>query len=552
MALHERAFSTTLPQALAQRATLDPERVFLLSGAGRTTFGEADSQAESMAAALHGLGVEPGDRIALLLPPCPEFAVAMFAAAKLGAVIVPLNPRLPAPELQYLLRHSEAVAAVTIETFEDVDYLQLFERLFPQLPELQYLVTVGEEDLWYDDRIFQYEDLMSAGQGRDYPAAAPTSDDPAADPADEVVALVYTSGTTGKPKGVLLSHGNLVRIAASAVHGLGIGPDDRVVGLSALFHVFGLGQGVLGSVLAGSTLVLDTSTDGPATLDLVEKHRATVQYGTPTLYETQLLEQASRPRDLSSLRLALVSGAPVQTGLPERIEEATGATVVIGYSVTETGALVSITPPGAARAVRHSTVGVPLDGVEVRIVPEASVPDVTHPDEGSGEGELPSESVGEIGVRGVGVMRGYYRQPRLTSRSLDSDGFFLTGDLGMLDEQGFLHLVGRHREVIIRAGHNVHPREVENRLGMHPAVLDVAVVGLPDAILGETICACVVPIEGAIVTEDELREWCRATLADHRVPDVVRLFDAFPMTGTGKVRRVEVARLLRESVRADT
>ncbi len=547
MALHQRASSTTLNQALAQRATVDPERAFLLSGAGRTTFGEVDSRAESMAAALHGLGVEAGDRIALLLPPCPEFAVSMFAAAKLGAVIVPLNPRLPAPELQYLLRHSEAVAAVTIESFEDVDYLQLFEALFPQLPELQYLVTVGEEDLWYDDRIFQYEDLMSAGQGRDYPAPSPAEPDPA----DDVMALVYTSGTTGKPKGVLLTHGNLVRVAASAVERLGIRPDDRVVGLSALFHVFGLGQGILGSLLSGSTLVLDTSSDGPATLDLVEKHRATVQYGTPTLYETQLLEQGARPRDLGSLRLALVSGAQVPTGLPARIETATGATVVLGYSVTETGALVSVTPPGASEAVRHFTVGTPLEGVEVRIVPDASVPD-PEPGLEAEAGDLPSESVGEIGVRGVGVMQGYYRQPRLTSRSLDPDGFFLTGDLGMLDEEGHLHLVGRHREVIIRAGHNVHPREVENRLGMHPAVLDVAVVGLPDAILGETICACVVPVEGAIVTEDELREWCRATLADHRVPDIVRLFDAFPMTGTGKVRRVEVARLLRESVRVDT
>jgi len=149
-------------------------------------------------------------------------------------------------------------------------------------------------------------------------------------------------------------------------------------------------------------------------------------------------------------------------------------------------------------------------------------------------------------------MKGYYRQPMLTASSIDDEGFFRTGDLGMLDEIGLLHLVGRHREVIIRAGHNVHPREVENRLGMHPAVQDVAVVGLPDPILGETISACVVPVEGAIVTEDELKEWCRATLADHKTPDLVRLFDAFPMTGTGKVRRVEVARLLREAVQADT
>ena len=536
--------TVSLAAVLAQRATRDPERAFLLSQQGRMTFGEADSQAEALAAALHGLGVEAGDRIALLLPPCPEFVVATFAAAKLGAVVVPLNPRLPGPELRYLLRHSEAVVAVTVETFEDVDYLQLFENLFPHLPELQYLVTVGEEDLWYDDRIFQYEDLLSSGQGRDYAAAAAEGD-----AADEVFGLLYTSGTTGKPKGVLLTHRNLVGIAEAAVDRLGIGPDDRIVGLSALFHVFGLGQGLIGSIVSGATLVLDASTDGPTTLDLIENHRATVQYGTPTLYETQLLEQATRPRDLSSLRLALVSGAPVPTGLPERVEAATGATVVLGYSVTETGALVSATSSREDAAARHFTVGSPLAGVEVRIVAEASVPDAEREAE---EGELPPESVGEIAVRGIGVMKGYYRQPMLTASSIDDEGFFRTGDLGMLDEIGLLHLVGRHREVIIRAGHNVHPREVENRLGMHPAVQDVAVVGLPDPILGETISACVVPVEGAIVTEDELKEWCRATLADHKTPDLVRLFDAFPMTGTGKVRRVEVARLLREAVQADT
>lgn len=534
--------TTSLAGVLAQRATRDPERVFLLSPQGRMTFGEADSQAEALAAAFHGLGVEAGDRIALLLPPCPEFVVATFAAAKLGAVIVPLNPRLPGPELQYLLRHSEAVAAVTIEGFEGIDYLELFEALFPQLPELQYLVTVGEEDLWYDDRIFQYEDLLSSGQGRDY---APGEASGA--PVDEVFGLLYTSGTTGKPKGVLLTHANLVQVAQAAAERLGVGPDDRIAGVSALFHVFGLGQGLIGSVVSGATLVLDVATDGPGTLDLIEKHRVTIQYGTPTLYETQLLEQEARPRDLSSLRLALVSGAPVRSGLPERVEAATGATVVIGYSATEIGALVTATPPRAEGAVRHYTVGAPLPGVEVRIVADSSVEELE-----ATESELPTESVGEIAVRGIGVMKGYYRQPQLTAKSFDGDGFFLTGDLGMLDDRGHLHLVGRHRGVIIRAGHNVHPREVENRLGMHPAVQDVAVVGLPDPILGESICACVVPVEGAIVTADELKEWCRATLAEHKTPDLVRLFDAFPMTGTGKVRRVEVARLLREAVQADT
>jgi len=542
MALLERLQQATVPAVLSHRATVDPERVFLLSRDARMTFGEAAGQSDALAAGLHGLGVEAGDRIALLLPPCPEFAVAMFAAAKLGAVVVPLNPRMTGPELRYLLRHSEAVAVVTIERFGGVDYLQLFEDLFPHLPELQYLVTVGEEELWYDDRIFQYEDLISSGQGRDY--AVQNAADGGGE--EEVFSLVYTSGTTGKPKGVLLTHGNLVGTAGATVEALEIGPEDRAVGVSALFHVFGLGPGLLGAVLSGSTLILEAEPSGPRVLDLIEKHRATIAYGTPTLFETQLREQSRRPRDLSSLRLSVIAGAPVPEGLPARVEEGLGATVVVGYSLTEASSLVAVGRVGDSQGERRMTVGRPLAGAEVRILADSAVSELEE------FGELPPESVGEIAVRGRGVMKGYYRQPRLTSQSLDPDGFYRTGDLGMLDDSGCLHLVGRHREVIIRSGYNVHPRELEDRLHMHPAVQEVTVIGLPDVILGESICACVVPIEGAIVTEDELRDWCGATLAEHKIPDRVRLFDGFPMTGTGKVRRVEVARLAREAVFADT
>ena len=229
----------TVPAALASRATADPEGTFLIHGDEAVTFGQMETRAEALAASLHGLGIERGDRVALAMPSWPEFVIAMFAVAKLGAVVVPLNPRLTADDLRYTLRHSGAVAAITAETVGDLDFLHLFEELLVQLPELQYLVTVGDEDLWYDDRVFQFEDLLSAGGGRDYSANSPPS-------ADEVFAIVYTAGTTGKPKGVELTHANLLQVAGSTVEALELTRDDRVVGITALFHVFGLGPGILG------------------------------------------------------------------------------------------------------------------------------------------------------------------------------------------------------------------------------------------------------------------------------------------------------------------
>jgi len=524
MALIERAQDLTIASALAARVATDPARPYLVHGNGTLTFAEVDARSDALAASMANLGIVEGDRIALVLPACPEFVVAMFAAAKLGAVVVPLNPRLTIPELQYMLRHSEAVAAVTIERHRGADFLQLFEDMMPQLPDLKYLVTVGEEDLWYDDRIFQFEDLLSAGSGRDIPGA----------PIDAAAcfALMYTSGTSGKPKGVELSHGNVLSAAAGTAATIGLMETDRVVGISALFHVYGLGPGLLGALMAGAAIVLQDEGDAAATLGAVQAHGATVHFGIPTLFVTELEELRAKPRDLSSLRLAVIAGAPVRDQLVEDLAEAFGVPVVTGYSLTETASTVSASRPDDSPENRRFTVGRPIEGTTVRIV------DATQEE----AGELPVESVGEIRVKGPGVMLGYYRQPKQTAESFDAKGFFRTGDLGLVDEEGFLHLVGRTKDVIIRSGFNVYPREVEARIESHPAVQEVAAVGVADELLGEAVCACVVPVEGAIVTGREIVDWCRETLADDKIPDLVRFLDVLPRTDTGQVRRVELAR----------
>ena len=529
MALSERFAGFNVASALALRATTDPGRAFLVTEERPLTYAEVDSRSDALAASLSNLGVEKGDRVALILPSCPEFVVSLFAVAKLGATVVPVNPREPPSEIQYMLRHSESVCAVTVERAYGIDFLQLFEELQVRLPELQYLVTVGQEDLWYDDRIFQYADLLSAGAGRDYPEAG-------IDPATDCFAIVYTSGTTGKSKGVELSHRNLVSVAAGTADALGLRPDDRVVGVSALYHVFGLAPGLLSTALAGASLIVEDEPDAGATLDLVERHRATVHYGVPTMFVAELREQKRSPRDVSSLRLAMPAGAPVSPDLVRLIRERLCPTVLVGYSLTETSSTVCVTRPQDSPEQQEQSVGRPLPGTEVRILERDG-------------GELPESRVGEIALKGPGVMLGYHRQPRETAAAFDPQGFLLTGDLGVVDEAGLVHLVGRRKEVIIRAGFNVYPREVESRLEAHPAVREAAVVGLADPLLGEASCACIVPVEGAIVTSQEIMDWCREMLAAQKVPDQVRFFDSFPRTGTGKVRRIDLAKMCQTASR---
>ncbi len=524
MALIERGTGRSIADVLEMRASEHADRPFLIFGDRRFSYGQVNRQASALAAALHELGVERGDRIALDLPNWPEFIVSMFAAAKLGAVMVPLNPRYTVPELQYMLRHSEATVVISAETFNDTDYLQLFEGFLTQLPEFQYLVTVGEADLWYDDRIYQYEDLLSSGEGRELPTVERS-------PSEDTFAILYTSGTMGKPKGVALTHANVLSAAAATVDAIGLTETDVVFGVATVFHVFGLGPGIVGTALGGASLVLQEQFDPATALDLIERHQVTVHYGVPTVYITELREQERKARNLSSLRAGIVAGAPIGDEMVRRIRAEFCPNLCIAYSLTETSSTVSMTRPEDPPAKHSFTVGRPLPGVEIRVL------DL----DGSA---LPEESLGELAVRGPGVMKGYYRQPGETSQSFDEDGYFLTGDLGMVDDDGFLHIVGRRKEMIIRGGFNVYPREVEDRIHGHPAVLDVAVVGLPHEVLGEAVCACVLPVEGAIVTGEEIKDWCRTTLADYKVPDLVRFFDEFPLTGSGKVRRIELARMV--------
>jgi fatty-acyl-CoA synthase len=524
MALGERFVGRSVAEVIEIQAAENPDGIFLIYNDRRLTFAQVDARATALAAALAERGVGKGDRIAIDLPNWPEFVLSMFAAAKLGAVIVPLNPRYTVPELQYMLRHSESTVVVSAENYNGVDYLQLFEGFLTSLPDLQYLVTVGEEDLWYDDRIYQFEDLISSGDGRAVPEVS-------IQPDEDLFAILYTSGTMGKPKGVALTHTNLLSAATVTADAIQLTPSDVVFGVTTVFHVFGLGPGIIGTAAAGAALVLQEQFQAAEALELIERHRVTVHYGVPTVFITEMREDGRLNRDLTSLRIGVAAGAPIGDELVRRIRSELCPNLQVAYSLTETGSTAAITRPDDLPDKQVFTVGRPLPGTSVRVLDlDGTI--------------LPVESLGEVAVRGPGVMKGYYRQPGETAQAFDEEGYFLTGDLGLVDDEGFIHIVGRRKELIIRGGFNVYPREVEDRLHAHPAVLDVAVVGLPHEVLGEVVCACIVPVEGAIVTGEEIKEWCRGALADYKVPDLVRFFDSFPLTGSGKVRRVELARMV--------
>lgn len=512
----------TLDHVFATRADAHPERTLLVAGGRTMTYGQVQARATALAAALAELGVGSGDRVAINLPNWPEWIVTLLAASRLGAVIVPVNPQLNYHELKYQLRHAEVSIAVTAERFRDTDYLQLFEDLIAELPDLQYVVTVGKEELWYDDRIFQFEDLVSSGEGRPVPVALDLRD-------DTTLAMIYTSGTMGKPKGVCLSHRNIVESAVRSFEAIEIEPADRVLVAVPLFAVFGFSVAV-GTLAAGATIVLQETFNAADAIELIAREKISLLHGVPTMYHLLMREPTFDPSRFRHLRSGVIGGSSAAEDLVRRIRK--WCDVQIAYGLTETGPTVAITRFTDPEEKRASTVGRPLPGVEVRAV-----------DIRTGALHGP-EAVGEIAVRGYNVMQGYARMPGETARSFTPEGFFLTGDLGIIDDEGYLRVVGRSKDTIIRGGYQIYPREVEDQLRAHPAVDDVTVIGIPHEVLGELVCACIVAVEGAVITGNELKEFARDTMADYKVPDLVRFFDAFPMTGTGKVKRRELERMV--------
>lgn len=504
--------------ALAQR---EPDRICLVDGDHRLTRAALAQQADALARAFRAGGLLPGDRLAIDLPNGIPWVITLLAAARAGLTVVPLDPELGYHELQYQLRHAAVAGAVIPESGGPIDFLELFDDLLPTLPSLQLISYVGPGTAWFDDRAVPFQELIE--RGRRQPAIEP--------PEEELppLALVYTSGTMGKPKGVIQSHDALVECALATIKAIGLGDDERILLAVPIFHIFGLSV-LIGALAHGSQLVMLPSFEAGKALAAMARERVTSLPGTPTMFELLMRDPAFATADLSSLRGGLVAGSSVLPGLADRIREWCNVEVV--YGLTEAGPAVAMTQPGDPPEKRRTTVGRPLPGVEARVVDIRS-------------GELHSqEAVGELAVRSPFLMQGYHRMPVESARMVTPTGFLLTGDLAILDEDGYITIVARRKEVIVRAGLTVTPREIEDILRTHPGVEDACVVGVPHEVLGEMICACVVLVEGAVVTGPDLQHFSRDTLAITKVPDMVRFFDGFPLTASGKVKRQELARVV--------
>jgi fatty-acyl-CoA synthase len=333
----------------------------------------------------------------------------------------------------------------------------------------------------------------------------------------------------GKPKGVMLSHRNVVETAVRTGEALEVDPTDRVLVSVPLFAIFGFSV-VVGTLAAGATVILQERFDPAQAIGLIEREEVTVLHGVPTHFHLLMREPTFDPSRFRHLRTGIIGGGSVSDDLVRRVRR--WCDVQVAYGLTETGPTVTITRFSDPEEKRLTTVGRPLPGVEIKAVDFVT---------GALHGP---EAVGEIAVRGPNVMQGYARMPAETARSFSPEGFFLTGDLGIIDEDGYLRIVGRSKETIVRGGYQIYPREIEDQLRAHPAVDDVCVIGVPHEIMGELVCACVVPVEGAVITGEEVKEFARDTMADYKIPDLVRFFDTFPMTGSGKVKRRELERVV--------
>ncbi|MEV0977398.1 long-chain fatty acid--CoA ligase [Streptomyces sp. NPDC049915] len=492
----------SLAVILAENARRRPEKTALIEGERRLTFAEVWRQALAQAGALAGLGVAPGDRIALMAPNTAEFPLAYYAVAAAGGVVVPVHLLLSAPEVEHVLRDSGATLLLVHPAQAETG------RAAAEATGVR-VVTLGEE---FDKLAANAEPLRS------YVTRA--ADDPAV--------VFYTSGTTGVPKGAVLSHFNLVMNATvNAFDANDIRPDDIALGALPLFHAFGQTVSMNSTWRAGATLVLLPRFDAARAIELMVAEKVNTIHGVPTMFVSLAAAAAAAPA-LPELRVCISGGASLPVAVLERFEAAFGARIYEGYGLSETSPTATVNQP--CFGTKAGTIGHPLWGVDVEIA-RAEV-------EGRVE-LLPPGELGEVVIRGHNVFSGYLGRPEATAQAV-VDGWFRTGDLGTKDEDGFLRIVDRKKDVIIRGGYNVYPREVEEVLMRHPGIAQVAVIGLPDELHGEEVCAVVVPAPGASRDAAALTAWSKEHLGRHKYPRRVEFTDALPLGPSMKVLKREL------------
>jgi fatty-acyl-CoA synthase len=483
----------------------------------RYTYADFVAAVDECARAFLALGVERGDRVGIWSPNRAEWAIVQYATAKVGAILVNVNPAYRTSEVEYALRQSGTSVLVVAPTFKTSDYVAMVAEVRPSLPALRDVIVLGDE--W--DAFLARGSEVGADRLQERQASL-QFDDP--------INIQYTSGTTGFPKGAVLSHHNILNNGynVTAIQRLGVG--DKLCVPVPLYHCFGMVMGNLGCTTRGATVVYPAEAFEPAAvLAAVAEERCVSLYGVPTMFIGMLDDPAFASYDLSSLRTGVMAGSPCPIEVMRRcIADMNMAEVTICYGMTETSPVSFQSRPDDPIERRVSTVGRVHPHVESKVVDPAT------------GAIVPPGIPGEVCTRGYLVMLGYWDDESATQAAIDGAGWMHTGDLGVLDDDGYLTISGRIKDMIIRGGENVYPREVEEFLYTHPAVADVQVIGVPDAKYGEEICAWVRLREGHELSLADIEAFCRGRIAHYKVPRYLEIVDEFPMTVTGKVRKVEM------------
>jgi fatty-acyl-CoA synthase len=502
---------TTIAEAFRKTVERLPDNDALIARhqKARFTFAELSAEVERTARGLAGLGLGAQDRVGLWSTNCVEWILLHLACTRIGAVLVNINPAYRAFELAFVLRKSGMKALFLWERDSRSDYKAILqEAVAGGNQALEHVVYFGT-DSWNGMR----------ANGADIARVAISADD--------VTNIQYTSGTTGSPKGVLLTHRNLVNNAANIAQGLKITERDKICLPVPLYHCFGSVMGTLVTVVRGATMILPSPTFDPlATMQAMHEERATLIYGVPTMFIAELDHPDFGRFDFRSLRTGIMAGAPCPIEVMKRVvNQMHCAEMIIAYGQTESSPLITMSSVEDGLELRVSTVGGACPNTEVKVV-------------SPGGETVPVGEQGELCTRGYLVMKGYDQEPEATKRAVDEDGWLHTGDLATMRPDGYFRVTGRAKDMIIRGGENIYPREVEEFLYTHPKVSDVQVIGLPDAKLGETVAAWIRVKERC--TEDEIREYCKGKIAHFKIPQFIRFVDAFPMTVTGKIQKFKI------------
>jgi fatty-acyl-CoA synthase len=487
----------------------------------RYTYGELHREVERVACGLLSLGVERGDRVGVWSPNCAEWLISQYALAKLGAIMVNINPAYRFRELEHALSQSGVSVLIAAQAFRGANYVEMLEQVAPKLSSLKTLVYLGANRagrgmMW--DELLAGASVVPISQLREREGLL-QFDDP--------VSIQYTSGTTGNPKGAMLSHHNILNNGFFVGEQIHYSPDDRICMPVPFYHCFGCVLGNLAALTHGSAVVLPSeSFDAEACLRTVQEERCTSLYGVPTMFIAQLDHPAFSRYRLDSLRTGIMAGAPCPVEVMRQvIERMHMPEVTICYGMTETAPVSFQSSPHDRIEARVSTIGTVHPHVECKIV-----------DPQTGQ-IVPRGQSGELCTRGYLVMLGYWNDAKATTEAIDGARWMHTGDFAIMREDGYVNIVGRLKDMIIRGGENIYPREIEEFLYTHPKISDIQVIGVPDKKYGEEVCAWIRLREGQHATEDEIRDYCRGKIATYKIPRFIRFTTEFPMTVTGKIQK---------------